>query len=432
MSRSTIAPKELKLLCLRSGNLCAFPNCKRELVSDGGDPEEPVVLGEVAHIIAESPEGPRGTGDALAAANNSYENLILVCGDHHKLIDSQPHTFTIDVLKEMKAAHERRVRPAQASSASTQLPQVAEDLTATALIVTHLPQYVYVARCKYTTGEDALVKQETKWPSNRNILTPFLLKNENIYCFQDLRKTNNPFRSVMERGTEDHIETDAFCSELDGERDFVTLLNRSLYKFAARRNVRYDPEHRRFYFESLKPGTPRTVKYKSLTGRTVSRESVWNPVRRATGEPRKYWWHLAAGLRFHRVDDASWILSIRPERHLTSDGITPLPPAMIGRRVTSAKSHMFNYQYLSEVGFWRDFMCNGEPRMIIGYGNQSTIISSSLHQLCVTWPGIPGDEKAIKTEGYEETLFTMADFELAMKGNSVDLEDEEDYEEENE
>lgn len=262
------------------------------------------------------------------------------------------------------------------------------------------------------------------------MLTPFLLKNQNIYCFQDLRNSSNPFQSVIERGTEDRIEADVLCSELDGERDLVTLLNRSLYKFAARRNVRYDPLHKRFYFEPIRAGSTRSIKYKSLAGKQVSRDAVWNPIRRSTGEPRRFWWHLAAGLRFHRVADGAWVLTIRPERHLTSDGITPLPPAMIGRRVTSAKSRMFNYQYLSEVGFWRDFMCDGQPRMIVGFGHQSAIISSDLHRFSVTWPGIPGDEKSIRTDGYEENLFTMAEFESALKGELSEFDDEDDYEEE--
>lgn len=425
MSRSTIPPKDLKLLSLRSGNVCAFPGCDRELVIDGADSDNPVIIAEVAHIIADSPQGPRGSIDSLSGSKNSYENLVLVCGDHHKLIDSQPHAYTVEVLKAMKAEHERRVRP---HCAEQPVVFAQESLTLTALTVTHLPRYLYVAKCKYTTGEDQLVKAEIEWPTNRNILTPFLLKNENLYCFQDLRQSRNPFRRGIERGTEDRIETDALCSDIQGERDLVTLLNRSLYKYAARRGVRYDPEHKRFYFEVEKPSTPRTVRYKSLTGRSIEREVVWNPVRRATGEHRRYWWHLAAGLRFQRVADGAWILSIRPERHLTTDGETPLPSAMVGRRVTSAKSHMFNYQYLSEVGFWRDFLCNGQPRMIVGFGTQSVIIASGLYQVSVCWPGIPGDEKPISVDSYEDDLFSMAEFESALSGDPTEHEDEDDYE----
>src|SRR5947209_3204905 len=109
MSRSAIADKELKILCLRSGNRCAFPGCTRALVLDGADANNPVVVAQVAHITADSPKGPRGSGESLREANSKYENLILLCGEHHKLVDSQPYAYSVPVLREMKAAHEKRV-----------------------------------------------------------------------------------------------------------------------------------------------------------------------------------------------------------------------------------------------------------------------------------------------------------------------------------
>ena len=36
---------------------------------------------------------------------NKYDNLILMCKVHHKIIDDQPNTYTVEVLKSMKAAH---------------------------------------------------------------------------------------------------------------------------------------------------------------------------------------------------------------------------------------------------------------------------------------------------------------------------------------
>lgn len=53
-----IPPREQRLLFAKSGNRCAFPGWEKLLaaVSEG----QPVLLGEMAHIVAESPEGPRG------------------------------------------------------------------------------------------------------------------------------------------------------------------------------------------------------------------------------------------------------------------------------------------------------------------------------------------------------------------------------------
>jgi hypothetical protein len=47
-------------LLQRSGNMCAFPDCKQLLTTEGTSDDPVVVLGEIAHIVAESPDGPRG------------------------------------------------------------------------------------------------------------------------------------------------------------------------------------------------------------------------------------------------------------------------------------------------------------------------------------------------------------------------------------
>lgn len=51
--------KDVKVLWGRSGNRCAFPGCKIELTPDGSKS----TLGEMAHIVADSPDGPRGENE---------------------------------------------------------------------------------------------------------------------------------------------------------------------------------------------------------------------------------------------------------------------------------------------------------------------------------------------------------------------------------
>lgn len=50
--------KELKALLQKSGNRCAFSNCGEVLLEEGTDAGDPVVLSKIAHIVAESPDGP--------------------------------------------------------------------------------------------------------------------------------------------------------------------------------------------------------------------------------------------------------------------------------------------------------------------------------------------------------------------------------------
>lgn len=41
---------------------------------------------------------------------DSYDNLILLCKTHHKLVDEQTNKFSVERLREIKAAHEQWVR----------------------------------------------------------------------------------------------------------------------------------------------------------------------------------------------------------------------------------------------------------------------------------------------------------------------------------
>ena len=56
----SISLKTHKMLWGRSGNMCAFPNCKKELVMDESETDDASVIGEEAHIIARKENGPRG------------------------------------------------------------------------------------------------------------------------------------------------------------------------------------------------------------------------------------------------------------------------------------------------------------------------------------------------------------------------------------
>ena len=97
--------KDVKTLWGRAANRCAFTDCKIELTIDG----EIDTLGEMAHIIAKSPDGPRGKSDIPQESRDSYENLILLCPTHHKIVDNDLEKWTVDILKQMKEEHEKWV-----------------------------------------------------------------------------------------------------------------------------------------------------------------------------------------------------------------------------------------------------------------------------------------------------------------------------------
>lgn len=106
-----VPPDEKLKVWVRSGGRCAFCNVyllESELT------RRPALLGEVAHNIAASDDGPRGDAMVSTEERNSADNLLLLCGLHHPDSDKvvQLDLLTVAQLRALKAEHERRVRQA--------------------------------------------------------------------------------------------------------------------------------------------------------------------------------------------------------------------------------------------------------------------------------------------------------------------------------
>jgi hypothetical protein len=92
----------IKRLFAHSGNRCAFPRCMVDLVHGA------TVVGEICHIKAASPSGPRYDPQQTAEERHSYDNLVVLCGTHHTIIDNDPEAYTVERLVKMKVDHEGR------------------------------------------------------------------------------------------------------------------------------------------------------------------------------------------------------------------------------------------------------------------------------------------------------------------------------------
>jgi hypothetical protein len=407
----SIAQPDLKLLFAESGGVCAFPNCGRRIVEPATQADEAVLIAHVAHIVADSPDGPRGDSPLTPQERNRHHNLLVLCTEHHAIVDKQLNTYSVAVLRQMKLDHQLRMRPVAGRQQPLPLPKlVSEVVFSTLLPVRTLPGVVFAAPCGLHDGQDDEVRLGLKYPQNRWEVVPFLLKEKTIFAFHNLSDPGSPFRGVIDCSNATSIPTTEFWSSTEGQRRFVTLLNRSLYKYTSRLAIRFDPAHRRFYFPAAKLGKPRRVRYRTGTNRYQARNAVWQPITKVTGEAKKYWLHLAAALRFHRVAPQQWCLSIRPERHLTRDGEIPLDSKQIGKRVTRLKARMFNEAYLGEVHFWRDYLCRGGRRRItLNFGSQFATIDWQFLEFSVTSPGVPGDFKRFVNEPAADDLFSLFD-----------------------
>lgn len=104
------SPREstIRKLFALSMNQCAFPDCGTSII----DPGTNTILGEVCHICAQSSDGPRFKSEQTSEERHSFDNLILLCSKHHKVIDTREnlHIFTVEHLSHMKMAHEAAAR----------------------------------------------------------------------------------------------------------------------------------------------------------------------------------------------------------------------------------------------------------------------------------------------------------------------------------
>ena len=422
--RKEIPDKEKKAVLFKSGNLCAFPRCGTKLVEPGTADDDPVIVGEIAHIVADSHQGPRGDFPLSDEEHSKQSNLIPLCSHHHSIIDKQKHTYSVQVLRQMKADHEASVERKLSGAQPYPKPQlVSEEIHSTLLPVTDLPRVVFSAPCIFSDGQEDQVKKRIKYPKDKFELTPFLIRENKLFAFHALWQEGNPFADVIDCNAAAPTQATDLWRDAEGKRRYVTLLNRTLHKYTARLGVRFDPEHKRYYFEPEEKGKEREVTYRSMNKNRETRMVVWQPKKKSTGEPKNFWWHLAARLEFHQFADQQWCLSIRPERRLTKDSMESLPPEQIGRKVTSLKARMYNDLYLSEVVFWRDYLSRGEPRFILNFGAQSAVVGVELAKVQVNWAGIPGDNKPFRNQVYAEDLFTLAALQQARTGEEIEWED---------
>lgn len=105
-----ISLKTRKMLWGRSGNRCALPTCRIELVEDESETDDASIVGDEAHIVAREEDGPRGKSELTPEQRDKYQNLILMCKVHHKLIDDQPFKYTVEKLQQLKEEHLEWVR----------------------------------------------------------------------------------------------------------------------------------------------------------------------------------------------------------------------------------------------------------------------------------------------------------------------------------
>lgn len=110
MSISYIPQAVRMSLWLKAAGRCQFRGCNDPLWIDGLTQSE-FNSAYIAHIIADSPEGPRGDVLLSEKLKADLSNLMLLCDVHHRLIDKgNVAGHPVEMLRSMKWDHEKRIQ----------------------------------------------------------------------------------------------------------------------------------------------------------------------------------------------------------------------------------------------------------------------------------------------------------------------------------
>jgi hypothetical protein len=101
-ARKRIKDTNIRALFSRSGNQCAFPGCTNRLIT-----EDNIFVGQICHIEAYSSGGPRFNKSTTDEEKNKYDNLVLLCYEHHKIIDNGD-SYDKNTISKFKKNHEAK------------------------------------------------------------------------------------------------------------------------------------------------------------------------------------------------------------------------------------------------------------------------------------------------------------------------------------
>lgn len=93
----------IKKLYSMSGNHCAFPDCTQMFFNV----DNKTNVSNICHIEAAEQGGQRYNPNSDDEYRRSFDNLILLCPNHHKVTDDV-QKYTVTVLKDMKKQHEAK------------------------------------------------------------------------------------------------------------------------------------------------------------------------------------------------------------------------------------------------------------------------------------------------------------------------------------
>lgn len=226
----------VKKLFALSRNGCAFPACSLPIVEDSG-----TVTGIICHIRARKRGGPRFDTKQTDQERHAFDNLILMCARHSKVIDSEPNFYTVKKLEQFKSAHEQSIENELSVSDGKKVDLLLAEyrdlyINARQVVIEHLGEAVFpkakgptVAAPEGSIGSDLLRRNYTKYLIDRYSYFASRQPNRQNFAFPAVFKLIERQYHVKKWELVPLRFFDELCDELRSmiDRTWLASVNRS-------------------------------------------------------------------------------------------------------------------------------------------------------------------------------------------------------------
>lgn len=104
-----ISVRVQRKLLATSGGYCGNPACHRNLF-DFFETGKITNIEEMAHIIGQKEDGPRGEDELPLSERDEFDNIILLCPTCHTTIDKNPKLYPKETVRKWKREHEESIK----------------------------------------------------------------------------------------------------------------------------------------------------------------------------------------------------------------------------------------------------------------------------------------------------------------------------------
>ena len=178
----------------------------------------PIVIGEICHIHARKPGGPRWKEGFSQEERNSPANLIMLCPNHHAVVDGQPEFYTAEMLRQWKREHESKIKNQHPASLDVITELVDQKIKEETDIIRKSRFFAEFDRTRFSLALARKLEEGELSVGSDSVRSESLAWCVRLLCTEKLDKAEKYLKLAKELGTCPEIDiADAFISSQRGD-----------------------------------------------------------------------------------------------------------------------------------------------------------------------------------------------------------------------